>query len=101
MSLVGAAEGGAERSVGAALGDELGTGADRLGGVADRVASVGGLEHDGVTRLLERLADQPVHAGEAELHDQGAVLQLGDDVTLLPGPAGALGGDPHARAAGG
>ena len=58
-----------------------------------------GLEHDRVAGLLERLAHEPVDAGEAELDDHRAVLELGDDVALLARPARALGRDPHPSAA--
>src|SRR4051794_32748444 len=61
---------------------------DGLGGGAYGAAGILGLEHDGVPRLLERLAHQPVDAGEAELDDHGAVLKLIDDMALLARPSG-------------
>src|SRR5947209_1497892 len=87
---------------GAALpGDELGAGADRLGGVAHGIAGVSGIEDHRVAGFLERLPNEPVDARETELDDQRAVLQLGDDVALLAGPSCAFGRYPHPSPAGG
>ena len=72
---------------------------ERLGGGADRRARVLGLEHDRVAGLLEHLAHEPVDAGEAELDDHRAVVELGDHGPLLARPPRALGRDPDARAA--
>src|SRR3954447_13008157 len=73
--------------------------AQRLGRVEHGLAGVGGLEDDGVAGLLEHLAHEPVGPGEGELDDHGAVAERLGHRTLLAGPAGARGGDPHPRAA--
>src|SRR3954454_19360448 len=57
------------------------------GDLVDRLARVLGGEPGAAAPLLEPLAHEPVHAGEAELDDDGAVGQLGHDVALLRGPA--------------
>src|SRR5205085_3163121 len=69
------------------------------GGGPNRLAGVLGLQHGGVAGLLEDLAHEPGDAGEAQLDDQRAVLQLLDDRALLARPARAFGRDPQARAA--
>ena len=48
-----------------------------FGGIADSLARVGRLEHDGVPGLLEHLAHEEVRPGVAEVDDHRAVGLLG------------------------
>ena len=72
--------------------------AGQLAGALEHgLAGVVGLQHGRVAGLAQDLAHQPLDAGERQLGDQRAVLQLLDDRAPLALPAGALGGDPDAR----
>src|SRR5204863_4923366 len=68
-----------------------------LHGFEDRLAGILGLDDRGVAGLLEHLAYEVVRARERELDDDGAVGELLRHRALLARPAGAVGGDPHAR----
>src|SRR5215216_4614818 len=72
-----------------------------LSSLQNRPARLVRLEHDGVARLLEDLAGEPLVRRVRALEDHGAVGELGGAGMVLAHPARALGGDPDARRAAG
>src|SRR5207248_3295425 len=69
--------------------DELGRSARALRRGTNRRPGVLGLEHDRVACLLEDFAHEPIDAGEPELDDYRAVVEIGDHGPLLARPARA------------
>src|SRR5215207_4301390 len=70
-----------------------------LSSLQNRPARLVRLEHDGVARLLENLAGEPLVRRVRALEDHGAVGELGGTGMVLAHPARSLWGDPDARRA--